>query len=51
MAMTKRSSPYSISYNKFDVQHLKTKERLQRINFKGKGRLKRGLPTGQEEYN
>ena len=48
--MTKRTTPYSICYNKFDVNNLKTEERLSRINFisKGKvvaGRLKRGRPA------
>jgi hypothetical protein len=58
LVMTKRTTPYSICYNKFDVQHLKTQERLSRINFisKGKvviGRLKRGRPAGldKQDYN
>jgi hypothetical protein len=46
--MTKRTTPYSIKYNKFDVNNLKTEERLSRINFISKvvaaGRLKKGRP-------
>ena len=41
LAMTKRSSPYAISYNKFDASHFKTVQRLERFVFKSKGRLKR----------